>query len=143
MAVQPTPAAFTTVGTAVVMIGSSYSYESAPITPGKIVKVTATQVTAEFITKSRTWTARFVAPRWGNTAETQMDEYGMRDSYSRRATLVLATDPSLAERRAAKAARMAEAAVTAAAAKFAAVKRPTAADVAELQAALTKYTPAT
>lgn len=142
MAITPVPAAFTTIGTDVVAVDTSYSYESATMTAGKIIKVTATQVTVEFKNGDRTYTKRFVASRWGMYREWQMDEYGQRDSYRSGSTLVLATDPSLAERKAARAARIAEGKVTAAAAEFAKIKRPTAADVATLQAVLAAYTPA-
>lgn len=128
------PSAFTTVGTPVVVVTDGDA-----ILPGKIIKVTKTQVTVEFRRRGATVTERFVPSRWNDRYETEMDQYGMRDAWSRGASLLLATDPSLPGRRAAKAKANAERALRTAAAAFAAQKVVTAADLDEIQAAMDAY----
>lgn len=138
MAVSPVPAAFTTIGTDVVIISGSGDFATAALIPAKIVKVTATQVTVE-ATGARTYTERFVASRWNSHAETQMDQYGTRDSWSRGASLVLATDPVLAARRDARLKHNAEVALRTVASKFAACRGFTAEDLDTMQAAMDAY----
>lgn len=138
MAVSPVPAAFTTVGTDVVIISGSGEFATAALIPAKIVKVTATQVTVE-ATGARTYTERFVASRWNSHYETQMDQYGTRDSWSRGASLVLATDESLDARRAAKRRHTAENALRSAAAQLSKLRNPSAEELDTMAAAMDAY----
>lgn len=134
MTAQTVPSAFATVGTYVVVLGMNDS-----ITNAKIIKVTKTQVTAEYRLRGTTQTMRFVPSRWNDRYETEMDQYGMRDAWSRGASLLLASDPSLPARRAARAKATAERTLRTAAAKFAAQKEVTAADLDEIQVAMDAY----
>jgi hypothetical protein len=135
MAAAPIPSAFTTIGTPVVIIGASGD----SLTPAKIVKVTKTQVTVDYRRGGETRTGRFIPSRWTDRYQTEMDQYGMRDSWNTPARLLLATDPSLPGRRAAAAKARAEKALKAAASKFAAQRHPTAADLDAMAAAMDAY----
>lgn len=139
MAASPVPATFTTVGTDVVVVSSTGTFATADLFRGKITKVTKTQVTVDYKVGDRTVTNRYVASRWNMHKDTQMDEYGTRDVYSRGTTLVLATDPTLDARRAAKAKHVAENALRTAASKFAAQRQFAAEDLDAMAAALDAY----
>ncbi len=139
MAATPVPATFATVGTDVVVVSSTGTFATADLFRGQIPKVTTTQVTVDYKVGDRTVTNRYVASRWNMHKDTQMDEYGTRDVYSRGTTLLLATDPTLDARRAAKAKQVAENTLRTAASKFAAQRHVTTEDLDEMTAAMDAY----
>lgn len=134
MAAKTVHPAFATVGTDVVVITSLDG-----MFPAKVVKATKTQITVEFRRRGATVTQRFIPSRWSDRYATQMDEFGTRDSYGHGDTLLLATDPSLPGRRAARAKRRAELALKAAATAISSRTSPTLAQLDAAAAAIAEY----